>query len=66
MKQTDAKSSIRLDKIWWGGDPLGIVQETEIWPYYQILYKQTRIYPGDWDTQISLGFSDENISLYSV
>ena len=25
------------------GDPLGVVQENEIWPYYQIVYEQARI-----------------------
>ena len=34
------------------GDPLGIVQETEIWPYDQIVYAQTRIRLGEWDARI--------------
>ena len=43
-----------------GGEnyPLGIVQEIEIWPYYQMLYTQTRICPGKWDTHNSLEFCD--------
>ena len=42
----------------WGGDPLGIVQETNILPFHQILYEQTRIPHGEWDTQNSVGFKD--------
>ena len=36
-------------------DPLGIVQEIEIWPYEQVVYAQQRIYPGECNTQRSLG-----------
>ena len=45
------------------GNPLGLVQEIEIWPYEQIIYAQPRIFPGEWDTQTSLGFWDTNGSL---
>ena len=31
------------------GDSLGFMQEIEIWPYYRIVYAQTRILPGEWD-----------------
>ena len=31
------------------GDPLGIVQEIEIWPYNQIVQAQTRIPHRGWD-----------------
>ena len=31
------------------GDPLGIVYEREIWPYYQMVHVQTIIRPGEWD-----------------
>ena len=31
-------------------DPLGVVQETEIWPYEQIVYAQPSICPGEWST----------------
>ena len=40
------------------GDPQGIVQETEIWPYEQIV--QPSICPGEWDTQPLLGFWHTN------
>ena len=40
----------------WRVNPLGIVQEIEIWPYEQMIYAQPRICPGEWDTQASLGF----------
>ena len=30
---------------------LGIVQETEIWPHYQIVHAQNRISPEEWDTK---------------
>ena len=31
-------------------DPLGIVQEIEIWPYEQMVYVQSSICPGEWHT----------------
>ena len=39
------------DEAWLGGqnDPLGTVQEIEIWPDYQLLYTQTRIHSEEWD-----------------
>ena len=43
-------------------DPLGIVQEIEIWPYYQILHAQSSICPGRWNADISHGFYDGNRS----
>ena len=43
-------------------DPLGIVQEIEIWPYEQMIYAQTSICPREWDTQTPLGFWDTNRS----
>ena len=42
------------------GDPLGNVQEIEIWPYEQTVYVQPRISPTKWDAQTSLGFWDTN------
>ena len=30
---------------------LEIMQEIEIWPYYQMVHAQTRIHPGEWDTK---------------
>ena len=44
------------------GDSLGIVQEIEIWPYYEMVYAQIRIRPGEWDTQDSLGFEYKQIT----
>ena len=46
----------------WKGGPQGIVQEIEIWPFCQMGYAQTRIHPGEWETQNSLGFWDTNWS----
>ena len=31
-------------------DPLGIAQESEVWPYEQMVYAQPRIGPGERDT----------------
>ena len=31
------------------GDPLGIMQEIEIWPNEQMVFAQPRICPGEWD-----------------
>ena len=43
-------------------DPLGNVQEIEVWPCEQMVYAQTWICPGEWDAQTSLGFGDTNRS----
>ena len=48
------QKSIRLPRLDGEGDPLGIVQEIEIWPYYQMVRAQTRIYPREWDAENSL------------
>ena len=45
------------------GDPLGIVQEIELWPNEQMVYAQLSIYPGEWDTQTPLEFWHINGSL---
>ena len=45
------------------GDPLGIVQEVELWLYERMVYVQTRICPRKWDAQNSLGFWYTNGSL---
>ena len=42
------------------GDPLGIVQGIEVWPYEKIGYSQPRIYPREWEAQIPLGFWHTN------
>ena len=36
------------------------MQESEIWLYYQMLYTQIRICPGEWDAQHSLVFWDKD------
>ena len=38
------------------GNPLGIVQEIEVWPSEQTVYAQPRIRPGEWDAQTSREF----------
>ena len=40
---------ILKDQTWLGGqgNPLGIVQEIEIWPYEQMVYAQHRICLGE-------------------
>ena len=40
----------------WEGDAQGIVQEIEIWPYYQMINAQPKICPGEWDAQILWDF----------
>ena len=40
-------------------DPQGIVQETEIWLYCQIVYTKTRIRIREWDTKILRDFEIE-------
>ena len=56
MQQTSTKW---LQNETWVGeesDPLGIVQEIEIWPYYQMVYAQTRNFPGELGAWNSLRF----------
>ena len=45
------------------GDPLGIMQEIEVWPYAHMVYAQPKICPGEWDAQNPLQFLDTNGSL---
>ena len=42
--------------------PLGIMQEIEIWPFYEIVYPQTRICPREWDRPRSLELWDTSRS----
>ena len=60
MQQTSSQDKTRLGGK---GDPQGIVQKIEIWPWYQMVYTQTRINSGEWDAQNSLGFWNTNRSL---
>ena len=46
-------------------DPLGIVQENEIWLYNQMMHAQIRIDRRKWDAWNFLGFWDSNRSLNS-
>ena len=56
------KKSTGLDTTGCVGNPLGIVQESEIWPYQQMACVQTRICLGEWDTWNSVGFWDKKRS----
>ena len=46
MQQSSIKDSARLGGK---GDPLWIVQEMEIRPYYQMVYAKIRIHTREWD-----------------
>ena len=48
------------------GGSLGIVQETEVSPYYQMVYAQAKIFHGIEKPQNSLGLSDTNASLSHI
>ena len=50
------------DYTWLGGqgDPLEILQETEVWPCEHRIYAQPRICSGEWDTQTPLGICNKN------
>ena len=52
-----------MTQLGYEGNPLGIVQEIEIWPYEQIVFEQNNISPGKWDTETHLGFWHPNGSL---
>ena len=39
-----------------------IQRDILIWPYEQMIYAQSEIYPRDWDAQNSLTFWDTNES----
>ena len=45
---------------------MGIVQEIEIWPYYQNVYAQTRIRPENELLKIHLGFELQTDHLISA
>ena len=47
------KKSIRIETTGLETNPLIIVQETEIWQLYQMIYAQTRNCPREWDTKFS-------------
>ena len=54
MPQTRTKDEARLGEI---GDPLGIVQEIEIWPYKWFMYKPESVLMNEtheilWDFEI--------------
>ena len=55
MQQTGKKRI--QDKAWlgWKVKPLRIVQEIKIWPYWLMVYAQTRISPRKWNSKNSLG-----------
>ena len=36
-------------RLCWQGDPPGIVQDIEIWPYEQMVYAQPKICPNEWN-----------------
>ena len=59
MQQISTKRNMRLGGQ---GDPFGIMQEVEVWPYEQMVYAQPRICPREWDAQTPLGFRDTNES----
>ena len=63
MPQVSTESIEVYARLVWQGDPLGIVQETNIWPYEQMVYAQPWICLGEWDAQTPLGFRDTNGSL---
>ena len=49
MQQTSVKVVQNYAQLSGKGDPLGIVQEIEIFPYHQMLYAQLRIYSREID-----------------
>ena len=48
MKPTSAKGILGEVRLGGKNDPLRIVQEIEKRSYYQLVYAQTRICPGEW------------------
>ena len=48
-KKTSTKGVQDLVQLCGKDDLLVIVREIKIWPYYQIVYAKTRIWPWDWD-----------------
>ena len=56
MQQTTQKEG------WMGGkgNPLGIVQKIETWPYNQIVYEQNNTISREEDPWNSLGFWDKD------
>ena len=62
MQQIIAKRVQDNTRLGGEGNPLGILQEIEIWSNKQMVYVQSRIRYGEWDAQTSLGFSNINRS----
>ena len=56
VKKTSDNSGVKIcnykNKVQLGrkGNPLGMTQKIETWPYYQMVYAQTEIRPRKWDT----------------
>ena len=50
MSETSAKWLQDYTWLVGEGDPLGIVQDIESWPFYQMIYAQTRIRSEIWNT----------------
>ena len=64
-KRMQQISTERIQDLAWSGkqgDPLGIVQEVEVWPYEQMVYAQHRIFPIEWGAHTPLGIWDTNWS----
>ena len=49
MQETSSESVEDLAQLGGKDDSLGIVQKTEFWPFYQIMYAQNRIRPRKWN-----------------
>ena len=56
MLQTSSKGVQNSTQLGGKGELQQIVYEIKIWPYYQMVYAQTRIIPGELDAWNSLGF----------
>ena len=63
MQQTCAKRVQDKTQLGEEVNPLGTVQETEIWPLYQMVYAQTIIRTGKWEAWNYLEFLDTKRNL---
>ena len=58
MQQISRKGVSGETQLGGKDNPFGIDQEIEIWPYYEMVYAQTRINQRGWEALNSLRFWD--------
>ena len=66
MQQTDTKRIQEQTRLGEKDDPLGIVQEIKIWPYYQMVDALTRLSPKNEKNKILWDFETQTNHLIPI